>query len=71
MAGSQPIEGQTIKEQRPTAIGFERVLTTREPSLITMLDIEGNLVNGQAVKKVGDDHGCGPAVGWQNMVYLM
>ncbi len=67
MGGSQPIEGHTIKEQRPTAIGFERVLTTREPSLITMLDI-GNLVNGQAVKKVRDDHGCGPTIGWQNII---
>ena len=54
------MEGQTIKQYRPTAIGFERVLITREPSLNTMLDIAGDLVNGRAVKKVRDYHGCRP-----------
>lgn len=40
-AGIQPIDGKQ-SEERPTAIGFESVLTTREPSLITILDIAGS-----------------------------
>lgn len=29
-----------------------------------MLDIAGDLVNGQSVKRVWDYHGCGPADRW-------
>ena len=43
-----------------TAIGFERVLTTKEPSLITMLDIVVDADREISVEKVQDYHGCRP-----------